>query len=894
LKNPVVTSIFNNMRLFFIFFFAITSSVVFSQTIDVTGRCVNKKQEGVADVLIRINQSSTPIYSDNEGYFTFKANIGDSLTISYFVVGEKNITQSFYVKNELSKTLPYIEINIKEFEGHTVTKTIDNKLEFNKIKVKDWQLLPVQNVEQTLVFTTAARSNNELTANYNVRGGNYDENLVYVNGFQINRPFLTRAGQQEGMSFINSALVESLHFSAGGFDAQYGDKLSSVLDIKYRTPEKFRGSVMASMLGVEAHLEQRIGKKERFNYLLGARYRSNGYLLNALPTKGAYNPVFWDAQLLTDYSISEKWKWSALIHVSDNTYSFSPQTQKTDFGTANEAYSFMVYYDGKEQTRFRTITGGTKFAYTSTNEKTKLNFFSSVFHTDEREYFDVQGQYFINELETDQSKEEFGDSIAVLGVGTFLDHARNRLKADIFSIYHTGSHELKNQFINTERTKHQQFDLNWGINYQHDEFKDVLSEWKMIDSAGYSLPQSNDHTIKLSEVIKGKLNLSSDRLTGHFQFNASWSKTKLNYIVEKSKTIKDAQKNKHKIIIRDTISGSADKWSLNIGTRAAYTSVNNEFFVTPRFSVAYHPRSYLVKDSTIERRNMSIRFSTGLYYQPPFYRELRTFEGSLNKHVLSQKSYHAVVGYDMFFRVLGRNNPFKFTAELFYKYLWDVNPYAVENVRTRYYANNDATAYAYGIDLNLNGEFIEGITSYFKIGLMRTMEDLKNDHYTEYYNAAGDKIIFGYSKDQTVVDSAVIYPGFIPRPTDQLLNLGVLIQDQMPKLEALSVQVGLQFSTPLPYGPPGKDRYRDTLRMKPYFRVDLGTSYDFLHNRKKQKPNFFNKTFTDAILSFEVYNLLGIKNELSKQWIQDVNGGYYSIPNYLTNRRFNLKLILRF
>ena len=878
----------------------------FSQEVVVNGRCINKKQEGVSDVLIRINQRNTPIFSDLNGHFSFSAHVGDSLVIQYSIPGDSfKLVQQFYVQDQQSTSLPPVqtipEVNVRDLQGHTVIHNIEKPFELTPIKLRDWQTIPLQSPEHVLVFTTAARSSNELTSNYNVRGGNYDENLVYVNGFQIYRPFLTRAGQQEGMSFINSALVESLSFSGGGFDAQYGDKMSSVLDIKYRTPEKFKGSVMASMLGVEGHLEQQLGKKKRFSYMMGARYRSNGYFLNSLPTKGAYNPVFWDAQLLTEYIISDKWTWSAIAHISDNNYSFTPQTAQTNFGPANEAYSLMIYFDGKEQTRFRTMMGGTKFAFTSEDSKTKLNFFATAFHSDEREYFDVQGQYYINQLETDPSKEEYGDSIAVLGVGTFLDHARNRLRATILNIYHTGSRSLKNGFLNAERTKHNQFDLLWGLNYQQDDFYDVLSEWKLVDSAGYSLPQSNDHKVNLSEVIKGKLNLQASRLSGHVQLNSVWSRTKIDHPVQLSKTYKDANKVKHKVTFRDTIQASATKWALSVGTRAAYTSVNNEFFVTPRISVMHYPRAYLVKDSTIERRNVSLRFSTGLYYQPPIYREMRTFQGALNTNVLSQKSYHAVLGYDMFFFMWGRNNPFKFTTEVFYKYMRDVNPYKVENVRTRYYANNDATAYAVGIDFNLNGEFIEGITSYFKLGIMQTREDIKSDSYTEYYNAAGEKIYFGYSDDQVVVDSAVISPGYIPRPTDQLVNIGVLIQDQMPNFEALSVQVGLQFGTPLPFGPPGYDRYKDTLRMKSYFRVDFGTSYDFLYNKRMKeknnqqvKTNFFNKAFTDAILSFEVYNLLGINNEMSKQWVQDVNGGYYAVPNYLTQRRFNLKLILRF
>lgn len=894
------------MRVWIVLIFLCQLFVTYSQEVTLSGICYNKKQQGLADVLIRVNQVPEPIFSNQNGTYSLRAKVGETIRLQYQLVGDTvKSYQTFYVESETSTTIPPMivatSINISNLQEHTVIRNIDKPFELTPLKMRDWQVLPVQNIEQALVFTTAARSNNELTSNYNVRGGNYDENLVYVNGFQINRPFLTRAGQQEGMSFINSALVESLSFSAGGFDAQYGDKLSSVLDIKYRDPQKFKGSVMASMLGVEGHLEQILGKKQRFSYMFGARYRSNGYFLNSLPTKGSYNPVFWDGQLLTNYIINEKWTWSNIFHVSDNNYQFNPQTAQTNFGPANEAKALTIYFDGKERTQFRTLMGGTKFAFKSTDNRTKLNFFASGFHSDEREYFDIQGQYFINELETDPSKEEYGDSIAVLGVGTYLDHARNRLRATILNVYHTGSRELKNGFIDEQKTKHNLFDLLWGVNYQQEDFYDVLSEWKMVDSAGYSIPQSNDHKIELKEVIKGRHNLQSSRITGFGQFNAIWSRTKLNRPVSITKTYKDKDKNKYKIVFRDTIEASAAKWALSVGSRAAYTSINNEFFVTPRVSVMHYPRVYLVKDSTIQRRNVSLRFSTGVYYQPPIYREMRRFDGTLNTDVLSQKSYHAVLGYDMFFFMWGRDNPFKFTTELFYKYMWDVNPYKVENVRTRYYANNNATAYAVGVDFNINGEFIKGISSYFKVGIMQTMENIKNDSYKEYYNAAGDKIYFGYSKDQVVVDSATISPGFIPRPTDQLINIGVLIQDQMPKFEALSVQIGLQYGSPLPFGPPGLDRYKDTLRMKSYFRVDFGTSYDFLHNKRVKeqknidvKQNFFNKTFTDAILSFEVYNLLGINNEMSKQWVQDVNGGYYAVPNYLTQRRFNLKLILRF
>lgn len=432
-----------------------------------------------------------------------------------------------------------------------------------------------------------------------------------------------------------------------------------------------------------------------------------------------------------------------------------------------------------------------------------------------------------------------------------------------------------------------------GVGLQLDQFNDVLSEWRMIDSAGYSQPQTPADEIQLFETIKGKIDLSSQRYTSFIQYNGQWSRNRKNLLVSVSKKLKDESGQKYRKTYTDTIVESASRFALAIGSRAGYTTANDEFFVTPRATLSYYPRVYMVNDGRVVRRDVVLRFSTGLYYQPPFYREFRTFDGALNLNVKSQKSFHAVAGSDIYFNMWEREVPFKFTAEAFYKYLWDVNPYEIENVRTRYYANNNAVAYAYGLDMNIHGQFVEGIESFFKVGILSTREDVLTDQYTAYYNAAGERIIFGYSEDQVVVDSSVIYPGYVPRPTDQLFTFGALVQDRMPMFEKFSVQMGMQFGSPLPYGPPDYDRYKDTLRMKAYFRVDLGLSYDFLYGESK-KDNFWTRKFTDAVLSFEVFNLLGINNVLSKQWIQDVSGKYYSVPNYLTQRRFNLKLILRF
>jgi hypothetical protein len=654
----------------------------------------------------------------------------------------------------------------------------------------------------------------------------------------------------------------------------------------------------------------------RFNYLVGARYRSNGYLLNSLPTKGSYNPVFWDAQILTNYALNDKLTWSLLGHFSSNDYRFAPQTQQTDFGTAQEAYSFNVYFEGEEDTRFQTMMGGTALKWLP-GKKTKLDFYATAFNTVEREYFDILGEYFINQLETDPSKEEYGDSIAVLGIGSYLNHARNTLNATIINVYHNGEHIFKRNFRDAERLRFQSHVVKWGVNFQQDYFYDKLSEWRLIDSAGYSLPQSENDKVELFEVIKSEQNLQAQRYTGFLQFNSNWSNNKKNVVATAKKKYRmrrpDGTTYREKRHFTDTIYESPNRWLLSVGARSGYTTANSEFYLTPRATVRFFPRVYMVRDSSVVRRNVEIRLSTGLYYQPPFYREFRTFTGALNMDVKSQKSFHAVLGTDVYFDMWDREVPFKFTAEAYYKYLWDVNTYEIENVRTRYYANNLARGYAYGLDLNLNGQFIEGIESYFKVGLLHTKEDVIGDYYYEYYNAAGELIKPGISTDIDPVDSVRIEPGYIPRPTDQWINFGALIQDRMPKFESLSVQMGLQFGSWLPYGPPDYSRYKDTLRQKSYFRVDIGTSYDFLYKYRqkemklskmtkdeaaasnlKVKRNFFTRTFTDAILSFEVFNLLGINNVLSKQWIQDVSGKYYSIPNYLTQRRFNLKLILRF
>ncbi|MGM0477761.1 MAG: TonB-dependent receptor [Bacteroidota bacterium] len=866
------------------------SSPAFSQKATVYGKVVDKTNKGFPDIRVAIasnpgNKTTTNL----DGKYSLDVPPGKhTLIITY---DDKQESIDFLVASGEERRLQKVKLDIQYFTEVSITRRRKGPIgDLPAIEIEQIPG-PQSSVENYLTLTTAAVSNNELTNNYNVRGGSYDENLVYVNGFQIYRPFLTRTGQQEGMSFINPALVENIAFSAGGFAAEYGDRLSSVLDIQYRKPKEFRGSFNASLLGTSIHVEDEV--TPRFNYMVAGRYRDQSYVLNALPVKGAYRPRFYDFQFLTNYAITENLTWSVLGHFSSNDYRFAPQTQETRFGTVNQALSFNVFFEGEELTRFRTMTGATSLNW-DVNKRTNLALYAKVFNTDERETFDILGEYYINEIETDPAKEEFGDSIATLGVGAFLDHARNRLQATIYSLRHTGSYQFM-EIAEDGMGYNKKGTLKWGISAQYEDFYDVMSEWNYVDSAGYSLPQNPDNNIELFEVIKAQNLLATFRTRGFLQFNQKFNFFKKDYPIAITRKVEDSAGNTRKVTYRDTIDRSRSQLSFNAGVRSGYTKFNDEFYITPRAILSYFPRRYYRNaQGETKKRFMRMHVSSGLYYQPPFYRELRGFDGKLNTSTRSQKSFHFVTGIDYAFEMWDRNTPFKLTGEAFYKYMWDVNPYQIDNVRTRYYANNNAIGHAYGLDFNLHGEFIEGTQSFFKMGLLRSIEDLQDDDYYTYFNSDGEEIIPGYTFNDEVADSSLNSPGFIPKPTDQWFTFAILFQDRMPGLEQFTAQLGFNYGSRLPYGPPDRNRYKDTLRQKAYFRVDVGFGYDFLYNQpKKEDRKKFLRPFSDVRLNFEIFNLLGIDNVLSQQWVQDTQGRFFAIPNYLTQRRFNLKLILR-
>jgi len=693
-------------------------------------------------------------------------------------------------------------------------------------------------IEAVLKTFAGVSSNNELSSQYNVRGGNYDENLVYVNDVQIYRPFLVRSGQQEGLSFINPDLVGSINFSAGGFEAKYGDKMSSVLDVKYKRPRKFAATVTGSLLGGGVHVEGS-SKDYRFSYLAGFRYRSNQYVLGSLDTDGQYRPRFVDVQSLFNFDINDKWSVSLLTNYAQNRYQFVPENRETEFGTISEALRFTVFFEGQEINTFETLMGAITTEFRP-SPKLKLKLIASAFRSNESETFDVQGEYWLDALENNFGADNLGEVAFNRGIGTFLDHARNYLTANVLSARHIG------KWFDGFRI------MQWGIKYQYEDINDKLSEWSMIDSSGYSLPQ-NTNELQVSELLKTEINLQSNRISGFLQ--NTW-------------------------LFSDT-----SKHLLTFGARFHYWDVNKQFIVTPRANYSFNPKW--------KKIDMIFRLSGGMYYQPPFYRELRDLNGTLNKNVRAQQSYHAVLGMDYNFKAW--NRPFKLVTEVYYKYLNDLVTYEIDNVRIRYYANNNSRGYATGIDMKLNGEFVKGIESWASLSVMTVQEDILDDFYYDYYNDQGQKIVYGITENQVVSDSVKQEPGFIPRPTDQRVNFSLYFQDHIPNLPSMKMHLNLVFGSGMPFGPPDFVRYKDTLRIPPYRRIDIGFSYMILGEKKKfvgaKNPL---KYFKSIWISLEVFNLLGTNNTLSYLWIADITNRQYAVPNYLTARRLNAKIVMKF
>ena len=789
--------------------------------------------------------------SDSLGRYSITLPANKNLILSFSFQTYKSFEKEINLKNgqrlSLDPVLTFSEIGTVVIEDQRI-----RRVSINPIEPKVYIRVPSirGGIEDLIVSQLGVSSNNELSSSYSVRGGSFDENLVYVNDIQVYRPFLARSGQQEGLSFPNPEMVSSILFSAGGFEAKYGDKMSSVLDIQYAKPSEFEASIQASLLGGAMHFGGR-SKNRRFSSIQGIRYKTNRYILGSLDTGGDYEPEFIDLQSYMTYTISPELELGFLGNYSVNDYRFVPESRETDFGSINEALRFTVFFEGQEITRFETLFGALNLNYRA-NSTTLLKFITSAFSTEEQENFDIIGLYRLDELERDLGSDQFGDVVRNVGIGGYINHARNNLDARVLNFEHKGYKSWNNDDNY----------LQWGLAFQNEDLTDRISEWQLVDSSGYSIPQHPSDSIILNDIIKTRNELNSNRLQAYIQNSWEWM-------------MKDSS-----------------EFSLTAGVRGTYWSFNEQTNISPRATIAYKPKNW-VNDKNGNARDVLWKFSTGLYYQPPFYKEFRGLFGDINNNIRAQRSIHFVLGYDQNISIWDR--PFKFIAEAYYKELDNLIPYELDNVRLRYYATNNANGFATGIDFKLSGEFIEGISSWGSLSIMTVQEDIQDDSYTTYFNAEGEEIIQGFTFDDVAVDSITTLPGLIPRPTDQRLNFSLFFQDELPSNPSIKAQLSLLYGTGLPFGPPTFERYRDTLRLPAYRRVDIGITKQFIDSDTKFKnPNTIFKNVKEAWLAFEVFNLLGINNTISKLWVQDINGRLYSIPNFLTGRRVNLKLVMRF
>ena len=831
-------------------FFALSAQ----ETATVNGVVIDNKGKPVEGANIAVIGKPGGTTSKKDGSFKLKIPANQEVTIGVTFIGYSTYKEILTLKaNETRTITPSIKTTITDID---IVDIVEEGARGGTMKKVDPRLATTfssasDGFEAILKTLPGVSSNNELSSQYSVRGGNFDENLVYVNDIEIYRSFLVRSGRQEGLSFINPSMVSNIQFSAGGFEAKYGDKMSSVLDITYKEPDDFAGSVTFSLQGAAAHIEG-ASDNHRFTYLTGVRYKTNQYILQSLDTDGEYKPSFFDIQTYLTYDITEKWEIGFLGNIARNRYNFIPDTRQTEFGTINQALQLTVYFDGQEVDQFQTYFGAISNTY-NPNLNTELKLITSFFSTLEDEAFDIEGAYRIDELERDLSKESFGDVKFNRGVGGFLDHARNTLDANVFNIAHKGKNVKGN---------HTTF---WGAKYQHEIIQDRISEWGIIDSADYLIPRDIDsigytdpsaqplHLLTLNETLKSRISLNSNRYSAYMQRSWAFEKDSINY-------------------------------TFNLGVRGAYWDFNKEFIFSPRGGVSIQPNW---------KKDYLFSLSGGVYYQPPFYREMRGFDGQINENIKSQVSYQAVLTSDHNFKAWKR--PFKFTTEVYYKLMKNVIPYEVDNVRIRYFATNNANAYAAGLDFKVNGEFVKGVESWFSMSLMKTEENLVDDQYTQYINSDGENIIPGYTSNTTAVDSTIIYPGNIPRPTDQRVNFALYFQDYVPKLPNLKMHIALYYGTGLPFGPTDNhDRYKATLRMPAYRRVDMGFSYLLKSEEKKFKGKNPLKHFKNIWVSLDVFNLLQINNVISYLWVQDVSGRNYAVPNYLTSRQLNLKFHLEF
>jgi len=791
--------------------------------VSVKGKVVDPDDHPLEMVNVLVKGTKIGVVTNNLGEFTLPPVSEKSIKIIFSFVGFETIEQEVLLSGNT-----FVSQILKPVFQHIQEIVVEGKrTESNLITIpqKLTERLPAMtgSVETLIKTLPGVSNNNELSSQYSVRGGNFDENLVYVNGIEIIRPFLVKSGEQEGLSFINSDMVSSIGFSSGGFDASYGDKMSSVLDITYRKPDRNGASAEIGALGASAHFEGRTAKG-KFSYLTGIRYKNTAYILGSLDKKGEYNPSFTDIQTYLNYKFSPQFSLGFLGNYASNTFQFIPETQLTKFGTLTNPFEFMVYFDGKEHDKFENYLGALAADY-SPLANLSLKFQASSFNSFEKESFDILAEYYLSDINQTPESQNYADSSMVIGTGAYLDHARNTLNARVSGFEQRGTYS-------TEQHRFQ-----WGLKYQHEQITDRVSEWEMRDSTGYSIPYNVDQ-FSLYRYVSGNNTVVSNRFSG---------------------------------FVQDSWTTPVDNGELAItgGFRMQYWDYNQQTIFSPRVSA-----SWKIGISG----NHIIRAAWGVYQQMPFFKELKNRQAQIIQGVKAQKSVQYLIGYDQNFSAFDR--PFRFTTEVWYKALSHLIPYQIDNLNIQYIPEQQSVGYATGVDFKINGEFVPGAQSWASLSLMKTEEDIIGDFYLKT-NASG-----------TGTDK--VYPGYIPRPTDQRLNFSLFFQDFFPGYPTVKMSMTMFYGSRLPFGPPQGERYMDTFRMPPYRRVDVGFSKDLIDKSKMSYLHLKKYGIKEAWIGFELYNLFDINNTISYFWISDIKNQMHAVPNYLTGRRINLKLGIRF
>ena len=797
----------------------------------VYGYVIDTNNRGIELANVYVQNTTIGTTTNPNGYYELTLNVKDSVTLVYSMLGYQSIKHTIHPHQQvlqISVELPALSKQIGEVNvlgQRRQTSTLDI-LDPGKFRV-----MPnaAGGIESLLITFAGVSSSNELSSQYNVRGGNFDENAVYVNGIEVYRPLLIRSGQQEGLSFINPDMVQNVAFSAGGYDAKYGDKMSSVLDIQYKKPAEFEASASVSLLGASAYLGT---ANSKFTQMHGFRYKTSSYLLGTLDTKAEYTPAFFDYQTYLTYQLNPKTELTFLGNFSQNSYQFIPQTRETTFGTYSTPRKLTIYFDGQEKDLFRTSFGALTLNYKPVKGM-KLSLLASSFYTNESETYDIQGEYVLSEVKTDSDPStQTGTS---LGVGKYQQHARNMLNAYVSNLAHLGEYD---------KDGHK---LKWGVSIQNEMISDKIGEWEMRDSAGYSLPISSKQ-VNLYYNLKSDTTLSTWRSTAFFQDTYRWN-------------------------------SGAGSFSVTGGLRANYWTFNHELLVSPRVAISYLPSW---------KKDFSFRFATGVYYQAPFYKEIRdtvtdalgNTKVQLNNHIKAERSLHFVLGGDYYFRAWGR--PFKFTSEAYLKLADRMISYSVDNVQIVYSGKNDAKAYTAGMDFKLYGELVPGADSWINVSLMDAKQDIIGDSYVSHT----------YDTNGNVLTSKTVYPGYVPSPNEQRYTFSMLFQDYLPNNPKYKMQLKFIWSDGLPFGPPNNIEYRTAFRTPAYRRADIGASRMLVNGTDKMMNRSWLKHVKNIWLNVEVFNLLDFKNVNSYYWVTDISNHKLAVPNYLTGRQLNLRIMV--